>query len=273
MLSGTFRRGFTLIELMLSLSMLSVVSATLYRLLWSSQQLTRAQSDRISLQSTVRGAALVVGAELRELSSAPGGSAVENDILSLGAHALSYRAMRGFGYTCQGLTGSLRIARNVFTGFRDPQAGRDSVLIFAPGLVSSADSGWSALAITGVSTAGSCPGGSAFTVSTGAAVAVPAGTPVRIFEPMQLAAYESGNESWLGMRSLATGESIQPLFGPLAKAEGFELRFLDAVGGATLTPSAVRSIVVTIRATGSEPRGAPASEEVTTQIALRNASE
>jgi prepilin-type N-terminal cleavage/methylation domain-containing protein len=270
----TVRRGFTLIELMLSLTMLAVVGATLCRLLWSSQRLTGIQSDRISLQSTVRGASLVVGAELRELSSVPMGSGAENDILTLSPHAVGYRAMRGFGYTCQSLAGGvLRIAPSVFTGFRDPQAGRDSLLIFAPGLLSSADSGWSPLAITAVSTAGSCPGGSALTLSTGAVLAIPAGTPVRIFEPMQLAAYQSGKESWLGMRSLATGESIQPLFGPIAEGNGFELRFIDAGGSATVTPGAVRSIVITIRGLGSEPAEAPVTEELTTQVALRNGSD
>jgi len=277
MLTASPRRGFTLIELMLSVVLLSLVGGTICQLLLSSVRLSRVQSERIAIQSSLRGAALVVGSELRELSAVTGGNSSENDILSLGPSSISYRAMRGFGYTCQTLPpGSIRVARSVFTGHRDPQAGRDSALILAPGVLDPADSGWTAVGIAAVSTVASCPGAasSAITLSlTAAAAAIPAGTPVRIYEPMQLASYSSEGRTWLGMRSLGTGENIQPLFGPLAEAEGFRLYYENAAGFPATASAEVRSVTVVLRARGSPDLfGSVPAESLVTQIGLRNVS-
>ena len=280
MLIRRSRHGFTLVELMLSLVLVLVVSGVLFRLVFSSQRLWRDQAARIAVQSSMRGAVLVVSNELRELSSIPGGTGADNDILSLGPSAMSYRAMRGFGSTCQSLgTGLLRLNRGSFTGYRDPQPGRDSALVYAPGLRSPADSSWIPAAITSLSTSEPCPGtvGPALTLTAVASPAldvVPAGTPVRVYEPMQVASYRSEGQSWLGMRALGSGEAIQPLFGPLAE-EGFRLEFANASGAATVLPDAVRSIQVTLRGVSSAPEagsGVQRVEQVTTMIQLRNAS-
>ena len=274
------RRGFTRVELMLSMIMMLLVSGTLYRLLLSTQRISRAQAERIAVQSSLRGGALVVGNELRELSAALGGGSTQNDIQSLARDAVFYRAMRGFGYSCQALgPGLLRIGRAAFTGFRDPQPGRDSALVYAPALLGAADSGWTPMAVTSVSNSGTCPGaaGAGITLGVAAAVpvgALPAGTAVRIYEPMELASYRSDGQSWLGLRSLSTGEAIQPLFGPL-ELEGFRLEFVDATGSSTALPAAVRNIRVTLRAVGddgSQAPGGPVSEELTTLVGLRNAA-
>jgi prepilin-type N-terminal cleavage/methylation domain-containing protein len=279
MLSGPAGRGFTLVEIMLSLVMLLVVSGSLYRLLLDAQRLSRTQAERIALQSSVRGVSLVVGSELRELSTTESGIGAENDILSLASHAISYRAMRGFGYTCQAQSGGvLLIRRSVFVGYRDPQARRDSALIYSPGLVTPADSGWTPVALTQVSSAGSCSGVSGPTLELTAAGAVPlglipSGTPVRIYEPMELALYRSDGQAWLGLRSLTTGEAIQPLFGPLASEDGFQLEFSDASGSATNVPARVKSITVSIHGVARvlPPSGGAPDERLTTRIMLRNA--
>jgi hypothetical protein len=76
------------------------------------------------------------------------------------------------------------------------------------------------------------------------------------------------------MRSLSSGEAIQPVFGPLAATEGFRLVYSDAAQAATAIPGLVKSITVTIRGSGTNydisPAG-PLTEELTTQIALKNA--
>ena len=279
MLSSRSRQGFTLIELMLSLVLVLAVSGALLRLVLSSERLSRDQAARIAVQSSMRGAVLVVSNELRELSTASGGAGPDNDILGLGATALSYRAMRGFGLTCQPLSaGLLRLSRSSFTGFRDPQPGRDSAWVYAPGLRSPADSGWIPSAITSVSTSVPCPGttGPALTLSVVASpplVPLPVGTPVRVYELMQVASYRSEGQFWLGLRALSTGEAIQPLFGPLT-ADGFRLAFADAAGLATALPGAVRSIQVTLTGMSGalDPVSrAPLIEQVSTRIQLRNA--
>jgi prepilin-type N-terminal cleavage/methylation domain-containing protein len=271
------RRGFTLAETLLAMVLLLMVSGSVYRVLLSTVRLTRSQTEHIALQSNVRGAALVAGNELRELSTAAGGSGAQNDLLSLGPNAISYRAMRGFGYTCQTLgPGLLRISRSAFFAYRDPQPGRDSALLYLSGIPTPADSGWITAGIIAVSSSSTCGGGEpAISLTLPAGIgSVPGGTPVRIYEPMELGAYQSDGQWWLGLRSISSGEAIQPIFGPLATTEGFRLGYSDAAQMPTVAPSLVKSISVTIRGTGvnyDNSSAAPLSEVLSTQIALKNA--
>jgi prepilin-type N-terminal cleavage/methylation domain-containing protein len=272
-------RGFTLIELMLAMVMMLIVSGSIHQLLLTTQRVAAVQSERLRMQADIRGAALVLSSELRELATAADGSGAQNDIISIAPNSISYRAPRGFGYVCQTSGTQIRIGRNQFTGHRDPQAGRDSVWLYVPP-TAGADSGWMPLGITGVSSAMPCTGtaGAAITISTSSATSFGAlaGAPVKIYERMQLALYQSDGASWLGMKSVSAGEVIQPLFGPLANGDGFQLAYFDAAGSPISLPSAVRSIAATLRAvsqlsSGLHP-GQPAQEVLTTQVVLRNAS-
>jgi hypothetical protein len=110
------------------------------------------------------------------------------------------------------------------------------------------------------------------TLSAGASpLPLEEGTPVRLVEPMELRAYQSGDTWWLGARSVNTGEAIQPLVGPLAP-QGFELEYLHHLGGPTMDPGSIGSIRVTIRAVeaAADATRPPLQEELTTQITLRN---
>ena len=60
-----YRRGFTLVEILVSLVVMVIVTGAIYKMLTSSQRLSRAQAERVSLQSNVRSGALIVPAELR----------------------------------------------------------------------------------------------------------------------------------------------------------------------------------------------------------------
>ena len=271
------RRGFTLAETLLAMVLLLMVSGSVYRVLLSTVRLTRSQAEHIALQSNVRGAALVAGNELRELSTVAGGSGAQNDLLSLGPNAISYRAMRGFGYTCQTVgPGLLRLSRSAFFAHRDPQPGRDSALLYLSGMPTATDSGWITAGILAISSSSTCGGGEpAISLTLPAGIGpVPRGTPIRIYEPMELAAYQSDGQWWLGLRSLSSGEAIQPIFGPLAATEGFRLTYTDAAQLATITPSLVKSITVSIRGTSANEDNSlaePLTEALSTQIVLKNA--
>ena len=266
------RRGFTLIELMVATVLTVAVVAVVYQGLFATQRVVRAQGEQLAVQSSVRGAVLLVANELRELSTGEGGLPAQNDILSMTSSALAYRAMRGFGLTCT-TSGEdqVRLDRNGFSGFRDPQAGRDSLLVYADTDGIGTEPAWMPLPITRVSNSTACPGGApGITLTTAPASWLSgrdAALPVRIYEPMELRLYQSEGRSWLGTRSLATGEAIQPLFGPLSEADGFRLQYLDRAGRPTASPTAVQSIVVTVHGIGQA-----ASEQLTTEVALRNAS-
>jgi prepilin-type N-terminal cleavage/methylation domain-containing protein len=274
-------RGFTLAEVMVSLALTLVVAGTLYSLLVSTQRITRAQGERVDLQANVRAGTLIVLSELRELSAVAGGTEEQNDILVAGSSAVVYRAMRGLGFICGTPSATaVRIARSTFTGQRDPQAGRDDALIFvADSAATGAEDSWMGTSIVSVATAAPCPGalgpGITLTVPASAPVAgLEAGTPVRITEVMELRLYESEGRSWLGARSVSSGEAIQPLVGPLIKGSGFHLEYLDATGTPTTDRTSVKSIRIALRGTtegGGAGSSRPVEEELVAQVALRNA--
>lgn len=271
--------GFTLVEVMLSVVASALVSSAVYSLLVTTQRLTRLQTERTTLQSNVRTGSLVVLEELGELSTVEGGMEDQNDIIALGSSSITYRAMRGLGFICEASSATaLRLARSSFSGHRDPQPGRDQAYVFLPG---NPDAGvrdsWRAATILSAATTAACPGslgaGITLTLSGGASAEIPeAGTPVRIAELMELRLYQSEGQSWLGARSVSTGEAIQPLVGPLA-SDGFQLEYLNAAGIATADRSRIKSIRARLRGTSGEGgtgHNAPVEEELITQITLRN---
>jgi type II secretory pathway pseudopilin PulG len=281
MLTCKSRVGFTLLETVVATAMSLVVCAALYQLLLTTQRLARMQSEHLTLQATVRNAVLVVLNELRELAISSPAQPGENDVLAASGTALVYRASRGFGLLCQPSTPTqLRLSQGGFTGARDPQPGRDTALVFIEGDTSTdVDDFWLPLGIMGVSTTASCAGpepGITLTVAPAASLAsVPAGTPVRVVEPMELKLYRSEGKAWLGLRSIASGEAVQPLAGPLAD-DGLSLVYRDQEGRQTSDLFALRSIGLELIAMAEVPPGggdherSPSMEQLAAGIALRN---
>jgi hypothetical protein len=262
--------------------MMLIVMGAVYKLMLSTQRLSRAQAEQASLQSNVRIGSLVVLNDLRELSAVSGGTAAQNDILTIAANDITYRAMRGVGFICQAPTATqVRISRISFSGYRDPQATRDGIYVYLEGNPETTlDDSWLPVAITAVSTAAACPVGDGITLTTPntlGLVGLPVGTPVRFYEVMELKLHQADGKSWLGARSISAGEAIQPVLGPLVDGNGFQLEYLDAGGVATADVTAIKSIRVTIRgisdaafSTGVEGSPTHVQEQLVTQVALRN---
>jgi type II secretory pathway pseudopilin PulG len=282
MLRHCRRHGFTLLETMVATGMSLIVSGAVYQLLVTTQRMARAQTEHLALQSTVRNAVLIVLNELTELSTAEGQGREQNDLLSGTPTSMTYRASRGVGLTCQPPTSTqIRLAQSGFVAARDPQPGRDSAYVFVEGDANTdTDDTWQPFAITAVSNLSNCAGtlepGLTLTVSPiGSLVGLTAGTPVRIYEVMELRLYRSEGKSWLGMRSVSAGEAIQPMAGPLGD-DGFRLAYLDRAGRVTEDVTAVRRIAVTVHGIGERQpslnggAGDSLAEELLTEIALRN---
>jgi prepilin-type N-terminal cleavage/methylation domain-containing protein len=279
------RRGFTLAEIMIAMTLMLIVSGAAYKLLVTTQRLSRTQAERASLQSNVRMGSLVVLNDFRELGTVTGGTADQNDILTIAADDITYRAMRGIGFICQAPTATqIRISRSGFSGYRDPQAVRDGLYVFVDGDPDTeTDDAWLPVAVTDVSTATACPGiiGAGITLTTpntAALVGLPVGTPVRLYEVMELKLHQADGKSWLGARSISAGEVIQPVLGPLADGNGLQLEYLDAAGVATVDRTAIKSIRITIRgiSDGAVNAGVEGSlthvqDSLVSQVALRNA--
>jgi prepilin-type N-terminal cleavage/methylation domain-containing protein len=277
------RRGFTLVEIMIAMTLMLIVSGAAFKLLVTTQRLSRSQAERASLQSNVRMGSLVVLNDLRELSTFVGGAADRNDILDAQVSDITYRAMRGMGFICQASTATqIRVARSSFSGFRDPVAGRDGLYVFIDGDPDTeADDTWLPVAITGVATGTACPGAlgdiTLTTPNTAGLVGLSVGTPIRVYEVMELKLHQADGKSWLGARSISAGEAIQPVLGPLVDGNGFQMEYLDAAGAITANLTAIKSIRITIRgisdgAVNPGVEGSPTyvQDSLVTQVALRN---
>lgn len=274
------RQGFSLVEIMVAMALTSIVTGAVYRLLLASQRFSRAQLSQLSLQTNVRSGSIAALNEFRELGTVTAGSADQNDILGVTASGITYRAARGLGFLCQPPNANrLQIARGSFSGYRDPQATRDVAYVFLDGAPDTeADDSWLGLPVVDVATGATCPGsmGAGLTLTTSGAVPpdLPAGTPIRIYEVMELRSYQSEGRSWLGARSAGTGENIQPVSGPLADPDGFRLEYLDAAGVQTSDLTAIKGIRIAVHAIGEDSlsplSGARVEEELVSAVTLRN---
>jgi len=276
-------RGFTLVEIILALTIALVMAGAIYSVVATTQRMSVAQAERAGLQSNVRNAAWIASGELHELASLPGATAAQNDVLTAATTSVTYRAMRAVGFLCQSpMTPSeLRLWSSSYSAYRDPAAGRDSALVFIEGdTASDADDVWLPVAINSVSLGNVCPG-AGITLATDPhpeLVGLATDTPVRIYEIMELRLYQSGGKSWLGAHSLSAAEVIQPLLGPLVDGTGFTLEYQDGAGGFISDPGAIQSVAVGVRAisespiavgTGSGLRGR-VQDSLVARVALRN---
>lgn len=274
------RHGFTLIEVLIALVIMGIVTGAVYQLLNTSQRLSLAQAEQVSLQSNVRTGSVVVPNELRELNTVLAGTAAQNDIITKDPDRIVYRAMRGLGFVCvapaAGAT-QLVLARSTWTGLNIPTAAMDLYLFVDGDPDDEADDAWQQTAVTAVATANNaCGGNPGITLTVAAVPAVPLNTPVRLFEQMELKLHQDGGEWWLGAASVGAGGAVEPVLGPLTD-DGFQLEYLDGAGAVTADEKAVKSIRITVRgltedavrAGGFGTMGHP-EEALVTQVLLRN---
>ena len=273
------RSGFTLVELLVAIVILTVVAGATIGLLANTQRVTHTQAARASLQQSVRTSASLLPAELRELAASGRGA----DLLVLASDSITYRAMRGLAVVCAVSPTELRVRAGPGWrfGYRQPAPGRDSLLLFVDhDPAAAADDRWLPLALSSVapSRCGAEPALAlrvALDTIAAPLAAIPVGAPVRLFEVMQLRLYSSAGSWWLGARSVSAGETLQPLLGPLLPG-GFALTYLDSAGTRTTSADRVRSIELTVRGTSDSVRVAGGTgvvalqDSLVTTIRLRN---
>ncbi len=280
------RRGVTLVELIVVLTIAGILLGALGRVLWASMRFYQAQSQILDVQQNVRAVLQILPIELRELDAGGG------DIVSMSDTAVTVKAMRSFAVVCAppSVARAQVTVRNALTyGYRAMDAARDSVLVFREGdPVLSADDRWLRAPIAAIAPAG-CADGSAGTRLTltgmvGGATqldSVLQGAPLRTFETVNYRLYDDGAGAWwLGVRTHSAGSwsSTSPIAGPLRPRNGLRFEYRDAAGGATATRTAVARIRITVRGRSLVPIRIPGrrpgffEDSLSTQIAVRNSA-
>lgn len=243
------RRGFTLVEMLIAIVILSLVAASLNRVFTAQQRLAVAQVEQASVQATVRSASTIAATELWELSTSPAGI---SDIVNFDATGLTYRAMRTLGLACQVATNEIRIRTSFLSQYRAIVPGQDSLLLFVErNPQASSDDTWLPLAITSVSNGSSCSGQPAIrlgvtAIDSASLAGVVSDAAIRTFEIMEVRPVTVGSQTWLGARSVSGGEAtLQPVAGPV-NANGIRFTYLDSLGGATAVAGRIRSIRINL---------------------------
>jgi prepilin-type N-terminal cleavage/methylation domain-containing protein len=232
------RHGFTLVELLVGIVVSGILALLAGSILAGAATRLRDRSERMGLEHALR-VSLSAAAALAEPLGEDSSSA---DLSAAGPSALIARSTRGLGVVC-GVESGRVLARSGTAWWRTvrmPVGGRDSMLIASRNLPVV----WIPLPLLGPAGSGSCPDGSP---AVALPTAVPAehlarlgnGSPLTLFEPVELRLYSSAGASWVGLRLVATGEAVQPLAGPFA---GARLEYLSGNGGPAGSAASVAMI-------------------------------
>ncbi len=247
---GSAARGFALVELLVAAVLLAPVALVASALVMQTLRGAGRATLLTGQEAAMDHAALVLEAELGPL--APG-----DGLLGITPASVRFRAIRAAGRWCQRDTAGLSVAApaGTWAASRMPVAGRDSVVLELPD--STVAGGYRrvrfALLSGGMPT--TCPGGIA---GLHLAVAMLPGSPApsQLFqteEVVELTAYVSGGQTWLGLLHLGLGTPIEPVAGPFAPG-GIRFDGLDPAGMPTLLPALATAIRIRLVLPGSPPR-------------------
>jgi len=260
------RRGVSLAELVVALTLAALVSGSVVRVLLLQGRAYRELVQRAGLADNLRAGADILAADLWSLD------AVDGDILALGPDSIRIRGQRRFGVLCAAAPtggGATLTFRDTLTfGIRDFRPG-DSLLAYVPDRPV-----WVVWAVVSAPWAARCPDSAAAERLDASFPGPPpsSGAPLRGFEIVTYRSYRGSDGSYyLGLRDAG---GLQPLAGPLS-ADGLRLAFFDTAGVETAVPALVQAIRVSLHALSAAPvarRGGTAalSDSVTVWVTLRN---
>jgi prepilin-type N-terminal cleavage/methylation domain-containing protein len=254
------RRGFTLVELLVVLTLTGVLLGAIYQSIVTTQWATRAQLQRMHVQQESRAARVFLTNALLELDAA------EGDIPVADATTIRARAPRWAGVLCTipaevGGTMFFMLRAPLITSLHEPNPQRDSLLIFRDGNFGTRDDDrWLVAGLDGAAP-GTCPDGAPAwvleaTVSAAsggndsALVGVTDGSPVRGVQIEETSLHQDGGgDYWMGYRTAdknGAWTAVQRIIGPLT-TDGLAFTYIDPDGNVTATVTDIASVALTVR--------------------------
>jgi len=276
-LSQRDRRGFTMIELIVSFVIGLIVLGSVVQMMIAQSRGYRKQREMVDVRETAREAAALLSWDLRQAAVAG------SPFVVMGANAVTIRSPRGLGTICAkhallARYGLWKTAGNILATVDD------TALVYQIGR-----GGWNKLKITAVGTpvamgviACAWPGARPpdvvveFAVNTGTDTSyIKVGAPFRNFRRVEYAEYQQNSRWWLG-RKVGAAASYEKLTGPLLApaSNGLAFAYYDTLGAVTINPAAVGSVAFTLRTESYKNATVGTSfvyqhDSVTTQVAVR----
>lgn len=300
MMKRTSRGGFTLVELLMVIVMLSIVLGALFKVIVGQQRFYRGASDTIETQDNVRQAVDILATDLRGISPSNG------DIFGpLSATSIEFMEPVGASVVCVIDPASGRknftvpplqlAANNGLTSWGSTPKRNDIVLVYNTGKTqATVDDTWESHVLDGIASGGTCPNSTELTTTTAEQTlgwtfqlntalaggdSVAQGAAVRIVRRVRYQLYQASDGQWyLGYQECPNGtcDTIQPVSGPYLPPSttgpsGLALTYFDNTGLPTVIPSAVARIDVVTRAQpASSITGGQHVDSLRASIALRN---
>ena len=265
------RRGFTIIELIIGLTLGLIVLTSVYKLLMSQSRLYGVQREVADTRQSLRAAAALLSYELESAAATAG------DFYAIGPNSLSMRSVQGTGVVCsKGGTGvvkkrfGLQLASGYFQG---TVTGVDSAMVYD--MLALPFGQWNVLKVKEAwngtdswAAIGGGGGGTPVCFWGDSSVNVPrpqatvelfapnpvlagilVGDPVRAFRPTEFALFQQAGRWWLGRKVIGEA-NYEILTGPLLPASdsGLVFTYYDATGAVTADPSRVVQVEIVLRA-------------------------
>jgi len=266
--------GFTLIELVIAMVLMSLIGGAIVKLLLRQQRFYNSTTDLIQTRQQIRQAAAMLPSDLRGISSVGG------DIFSMSDSALEFRSTFGSSVVCVNAAGLLSTVPVVLASgatmtnwSRIPVVG-DSIAVYNNG----PPVGWSLFRITGRTTvttnaANGCPVATGLTragditatnpsyqltLLPAAAATIPVGAGIRFVRRVRYRLFRDTDNQWyLGFFDCLFGRvpvcnTTQAIAGPFQPyatngTSGVQFAYYDVNGAVTANPLLVARISLVVR--------------------------
>ncbi len=301
------RSGFTLIELMVVMVLLSFVVGGLVKVIAGQQRFYRSAGDLMESRGQIRQAVSLLPSDLRGMSTVGG------DVLAASDVSIDFRATIGSSAVCSATANSLTFPPQVLASGQTISAGRttaaagDFVAVYDDGPTTGrTDDQWRIYTITGVTqTVGACVApfvsaadllraSSVVSVAQVVSAGILQGAPVRFLRRITYSLYTAADgKAYLGYVECPGGgcSTIQPVSGPYRSfvstsnaANGLQIQYFNTtdveISGAQLAVPANLATIARLRisvrgqtANAMAVPGMPAApkqDSLTVHVGVRN---